>query len=155
MTTERRKKLHGSIHCDSEQRNIAEDIDTSGKNTPEPEKDERKMDEDIEKQSRDQLPLQQTADAVANESKDESLVEFDGPDDPENPKNWSTKRKVAITISMGVMAFVVTFSSSVFAVTVEPVAKEFDIGTITATLGVSLFLLVNFVERLDIEACTD
>ena len=40
------------------------------------------------------------------------------------------------------MTFVVTFSSSVFAVAIEPVAKEYSIGRVTATLGVSLFLLV-------------
>lgn len=32
-------------------------------------------------------------------SKDPNVVDFDGPDDPENPMNWSsTKKTVAITI---------------------------------------------------------
>lgn len=75
-------------------------------------------------------------------SKDPNLVEFDGPDDPGNPKNWSVKRRAAITISMGWMTFVVTFSSSIFAVAIEPVSQEFGIGTVVATLGVSFFLLV-------------
>ncbi|KXL47678.1 hypothetical protein M433DRAFT_70523 [Acidomyces richmondensis BFW] len=73
--------------------------------------------------------------------KDTSLVEFDGPDDPDNPKNFPTRKKVAITVSMGWMTFVVTFSSSIFAVAIEPVSREFNIGIVTATLGVSLFLL--------------
>jgi hypothetical protein len=38
------------------------------------------------------------------------LVEFDSPDDPENPKNFSSRRKWAITASMGWMTFVVTFA---------------------------------------------
>ena len=42
------------------------------------------------------------------------LVEFDGPDDPENPLNWPKRRKWAITISMGTMTFVVTISSSIY-----------------------------------------
>ena len=42
------------------------------------------------------------------------LVEFNGPDDPENPKNWSPAKKWGITASMGAMTFVVTFSSSIY-----------------------------------------
>ena len=69
-----------------------------------------------------------------------SLVEFDGPDDPGNPKNWSRKRRWIITISGALLTFTVTFSSSIFSVAIDPVAKEFDIGIVTSTLGVSLFL---------------
>jgi MFS transporter, DHA1 family, multidrug resistance protein len=74
-------------------------------------------------------------------AKDPNLVEFDGPDDAGNPKNWTARRRIAITCSMGLMTFVVTFSSSIFAVAIEPVSAEFHIGTVTATLGSSLFLL--------------
>ena len=70
------------------------------------------------------------------------LVEFDSPEDTENPKNFSIRRKWAITASMGWMTFVVTFASSIFSVAIEPVSKEYDISRVVATLGVSLFLLV-------------
>ena len=73
---------------------------------------------------------------------DNDLVEFDSPEDTENPKNFSTRRKWAITASMGWMTFVVTFASSIFSVAIEPVSKEYDISRVVATLGVSLFLLV-------------
>ena len=66
------------------------------------------------------------------------LVEFDGPDDPENPRNFSKRKRWGITLSMGLMTFVVTFSSSIYAVAIEPVAKEYHIGYVTSTLGVSL-----------------
>lgn len=91
-------------------------------------------DSDLEKQA-------QQASAPAPDEKDPSLIEFTGPNDPLNPKNWPTRRRIAITVSMGLMTFVVTFSSSIFAVAIEPVAQEYNIGTVTATLGVSLFLL--------------
>jgi hypothetical protein len=42
------------------------------------------------------------------------LVGFDGPNDPENPQNWSKRKKWGVTASMGGMTFVVTFSSSIF-----------------------------------------
>lgn len=69
------------------------------------------------------------------------VVDFDGPDDPENPKNFTKRRKWAITASMGWMTFVVTFSSSIYSVAVEPVAAEYSISRVVSTLGVSLFLL--------------
>ncbi|KAH9823594.1 MFS transporter [Teratosphaeria destructans] len=91
-------------------------------------------DHDVEKQD-------QTSDPASPPPKDPNIVEFTGPSDPGNPKNWSVARRSAITVSMGLMTFVVTFSSSIFADAIGPVAGEFHIGTVTATLGVSLFLL--------------
>jgi DHA1 family multidrug resistance protein-like MFS transporter len=71
-----------------------------------------------------------------------NLVEFDGPNDPDNPKNLPKWRKWLITTTMGLMTFAVTFSSSIFSVAVEPVAEEFAISTTVASLGVALFLFV-------------
>lgn len=70
------------------------------------------------------------------------LVEFDGPNDPGNPKNWTQKRRWAITLSMGLMVFTVTFASSIFSVNIAYVRDKFDVSIVTATLGVSLFVLV-------------
>ncbi|KAK3714847.1 hypothetical protein LTR37_007582 [Vermiconidia calcicola] len=95
------------------------------------------MDNDIEKQAQDGK-----AEVIRPAGQpDSSLVEFDGPDDPGNPKNWSVRRRIAISMSMALMTFVVTFSSSIFAVATGPIAEEFGIDITTATLGVALFLL--------------
>jgi DHA1 family multidrug resistance protein-like MFS transporter len=69
------------------------------------------------------------------------LVEFEGPSDPDNPKNWTTKRRWAITISMGLLVFTVTFASSIFSVNIRVVQEKFDVELVTATLGVALFVL--------------
>ncbi|KAL1645923.1 hypothetical protein SLS61_008034 [Didymella pomorum] len=69
------------------------------------------------------------------------LVEFDGPDDPGNPKNWTPKRRWCITISMGLMVFTVTFASSIFSVNLGVIVDIFDVTIVTATLGVALFVL--------------
>jgi len=93
--------------------------------------------EDIEKDAgSDQRP------APAQDTSKNDLVEFDGPDDPSNPKNWTPRRRWAITISMASMTFVVTFASSIFSVAIDQVAEEYDISRTTSILGVSLFLLV-------------
>ena len=97
--------------------------------------------DDIEKQSQGQRDSQPRQEPQNDSPKDPNLVEFSGPDDPDNPRNWSAKRRWIITAASGIMTFVVTFSSSIFAVAIEPVAREYDIDTVTSTLGVALFLL--------------
>jgi DHA1 family multidrug resistance protein-like MFS transporter len=72
---------------------------------------------------------------------DSHLVVFDGPDDPDNPKNWTTKRRWAITVSMGLLVFTVTFASSIFSVNIRVVEEKFNVELVTATLGVALFVL--------------
>lgn len=128
---------------ESDQHSKADIKDDSDKGTPEPEKETLGSERDVEKQGQDESPTPETASPDETEEVDPSIVEFDGPDDPDNPKNWPARRRAMITISMGLMTFVVTFSSSIFAVAIEPVAAEFDVGIPVATLGVSFFLLVS------------
>lgn len=75
-----------------------------------------------------------------DESKDPNQVEWDGPDDPENPQNWSQKRKWAITVLASFLTINVTFASSAPSSASRQLAQEFQIGTVTATLITSLFL---------------
>lgn len=70
------------------------------------------------------------------------IVGWDGPDDPDNPMNWPTRKKWMITISLGMLTWVVTFASSIFSTAVRPAAKEFGVSTEVMTLGTSLFVLV-------------
>jgi DHA1 family multidrug resistance protein-like MFS transporter len=83
----------------------------------------------------------QNSDAPAQTKDDSHLVVFDGPNDPDNPKNWTTKRRWAITISMGLLVFTVTFASSIFSVNIRVVQEKFNVDLVTATLGVALFVL--------------
>lgn len=92
--------------------------------------------DDLEKQNSQELNA-----TIHDVAKRHDLVEFDGPNDPDNPKNWTKRQRWAITVSGALLTFTVTFSSSIFSVAINPVAEEYDIGTVTSTLGVSLFLL--------------
>ena len=100
----------------------------------------RELEKDLEKGNDDG---EQQPPADAKQEKRSDLVEFDGPHDPGNPKNWTKRRRWAITISMGLMTFVVTFASSIFSVAIDSVSKEYHVSTVVSTLGVSLFLLVS------------
>lgn len=86
------------------------------------------------------IPRQQICCNDGNVNND--LVEFEGPNDPGNPKAWPRPKRWGVTISMGMMTFVVTFASSIFSVAIEPVSKEYHCSTVVSTLGVSLFVLV-------------
>lgn len=75
-------------------------------------------------------------------SVDPNLVTWTGPDDPANPHNWSTARKLGIT---GIWVYgnvVTTIASSIFSSGAGEIEKEFHVSSTVAILGVSIFLLV-------------
>lgn len=70
--------------------------------------------------------------------KDPNLVDWDGPEDPENPQNFSKLRKWIITVTMSSMTMWITFASSVFSTATMVTAKEFGVSTEVMILGTSL-----------------
>jgi DHA1 family multidrug resistance protein-like MFS transporter len=73
--------------------------------------------------------------------KDPNLVEWDGPDDPENPMNFTTRRRWFMTASLGAMTFCITFASSVFSQATGATAELFEVSNEVMILGTSLFVL--------------
>ncbi|KAM0350966.1 hypothetical protein ACHAPU_002744 [Fusarium lateritium] len=78
--------------------------------------------------------------AHAKTTEDE-LVDFDGPDDPYRPMNWPTKKKVITTMLYGLVTMSATWASSSYSAGTREVATHFNVGTQTATLGTTLFLV--------------
>lgn len=78
----------------------------------------------------------------AQEQKDPNVIEWDGPDDPGNPMNWSMSKKYVVTMSLSMMTFVITFASSVFSTATQVTAKLYGVSPEVTTLGTSLFVLV-------------
>lgn len=75
-------------------------------------------------------------------SRDPNLVDWDGPSDPDNPQNWSVKKKWYITMMLSCLTFCITFSSSVFSQATVVTAEVYDVSTEVTTLATSLFVLV-------------
>lgn len=73
----------------------------------------------------------------------DNIVDFDGPDDPYRPMNWSFKKKCICTGLYGFTAMFATFGSSVYSPAVNEIAQEFNVGSEVSILGISL-LLVGF-----------
>ena len=75
--------------------------------------------------------------------KDPNIVDWDGPNDPGNPKNWGSGKRIWITLSVSCLTLVCTFASSVFSTATEVVSRKFHVSEEVTTLGVSLFVLVS------------
>ena len=73
-----------------------------------------------------------------------NVVGWDGPDDPQNPQNWSRPKKFATTLLYATMTFCITFASSVFSTATVPTAAKFHVSTEVMTLGTGLFVIVWF-----------
>ncbi|KAJ5781304.1 hypothetical protein N7457_006464 [Penicillium paradoxum] len=73
--------------------------------------------------------------------KDRIIVDWDGPDDAENPKNFPQWRKWVITMMLGLMTICVTFASSVFSTATKQTAKKFGVSQEVMILAISLFVL--------------
>ena len=71
-----------------------------------------------------------------------NVVAWDGPNDPQNPQNWSKTMKYTTTVLYATCTFTITFASSIFSTATEVTAKEFGVSLEVMTLGTSLFVLV-------------
>lgn len=91
--------------------------------------------------------------------RDPNIVDWDGPDDPENPLNWTAKRKVTATISIALITFLTydqislsystttnishrPLGSSMFAPGVGQLVQDFHITSVEmSSFVVSVYLL--------------
>ncbi|QPC71685.1 hypothetical protein HYE68_002437 [Fusarium pseudograminearum] len=73
---------------------------------------------------------------------DPNIVNWDGPDDPANPQNWSTGKKTVTVIIVSSVTFVTPLASSIFAPSIEQVMTEFhSTNSQVASFIVSVYLL--------------
>lgn len=63
------------------------------------------------------------------------------PNDPRNPMQFSTMRKLSITLIVAFSTMVVSLTSSAYSGSVGEVVAYFGVSTQVATLGLSLFVL--------------
>ncbi|KAJ5698846.1 MFS multidrug transporter [Penicillium macrosclerotiorum] len=75
------------------------------------------------------------------EAKDNLIVGWNGPHDPEHPQNFSKTRKWVITVILGLMTICVTFASSVFSTATKVTAEKFKVSQEVMVLATSLFVL--------------
>ncbi|KAK9465294.1 major facilitator superfamily domain-containing protein [Lipomyces arxii] len=68
------------------------------------------------------------------------VVGWDGPQDPLNPKNFSTVKRVFTTLMVALLAFTVGSASATDAAVVPQAAKEFGVSEVTESLSTGVYL---------------
>lgn len=79
---------------------------------------------------------------VEGEGDDPNIVWWDGPDDPENPMNWSSWRKVLTCTIISFLTFVTPLASSIFAPGIPDLMADFRSNSnLLASFVVSVYVL--------------
>lgn len=68
-------------------------------------------------------------------------VDWDGPDDPDDPYNWSKKRKIPIGIIISLSQLVCLMTTSVVAPALPQIASDLNLGESKAQIAFSIFVL--------------
>jgi MFS family permease len=71
----------------------------------------------------------------------QAVVDWDGPDDPANPKNWSLGLRIYHTALPALYGFSVSIGTSIYAPAIFDVQAKFNVSESVALLGLSLFAL--------------
>ncbi|KAK5124307.1 hypothetical protein LTR85_002010 [Meristemomyces frigidus] len=117
-------------HDSDDDKDKADEVPTTKEGIAEP--------EDVEAQAKP--PLERTA--TSKSKSDPNLVTWNGPDDPENPKNWTTKRKWAATFVVSSFTFISPVASSMVAPALTTIATDFGITSeVESQLVLSVFIL--------------
>jgi MFS family permease len=70
-----------------------------------------------------------------------AIVSFDGPDDPENPHNWSGLKKARVMGIISLVAFIVGFGSSIDSGVLPQASRHFGVSSVTESLATALYLI--------------
>lgn len=84
--------------------------------------------------------LDSNTQAIANRYP-ENVVGWDGPDDPECPRNWPVGKKLFFVMVTSSVIAAVSFGSSVFGPAAKVTAAEFGVAVIVMRLAVALWIL--------------
>lgn len=73
--------------------------------------------------------------------RDGAVVDWYGPDDQENPMNWSKPKKFWATFCICFLTFSVYIGSAIYTAGITGVMEDFGVSQVAATLGLTLFVL--------------
>lgn len=80
------------------------------------------------------IPLDQ------EKGKDNLLVTW-APNDPQNPRNWSTPKKLFVTAQICLLTTSVYIGSAIYTAGLQGIEAQFHISQVKALLGLTLFVL--------------
>ncbi|KAK7451300.1 hypothetical protein VKT23_012641 [Stygiomarasmius scandens] len=103
--------------------------------------DEHRMEKYGGDDPRDPPEKMPTPPVVPEQKTDPNMVDWDGPDDPANPQNFSTAKKWIVTAVCIILTLSVSFGSSAPASAVSKIILEFGINRETSYSTLTLYLL--------------
>ena len=69
------------------------------------------------------------------------IVDYDGPDDPDNPYNWAIYKKVFLIIEIGIMTISVYMGSAIYTPGIEDMMSDLHTTRVKATLPLAMFVI--------------
>ncbi|KAF7364912.1 MFS general substrate transporter [Mycena venus] len=72
---------------------------------------------------------------------DPYLVDWDGDTDPENPRNWSFRKRAFVAFEISLLTFSIYIGSAIYTSSIPGLMSEFNVSLTTATLGLTLYVL--------------
>ncbi|KAF7978652.1 hypothetical protein HWV62_45166 [Athelia sp. TMB] len=72
---------------------------------------------------------------------DPNLVGWYGPDDQDNPRNWSLRKRSFVAFSISLLTFSVYVGSAIYTSSIPSLMVSFGISQTRATLGLTLYVL--------------
>ncbi|KAJ5624117.1 hypothetical protein N7510_000426 [Penicillium lagena] len=69
------------------------------------------------------------------------VISWRGPDDSENPQNWSTKKKFFVSTLIWLLTFAIYVGSAIYTPGIPGVSEQFGVSSVASTLGLTLFVL--------------
>lgn len=69
------------------------------------------------------------------------IVDFDGPDDPDNPYNWALYKKIFFILEIGIMTISVYMGSAIYTPGIEDMMADLNTTRVKATLPLAMFVI--------------
>ncbi|WPH01414.1 Hypothetical protein R9X50_00425900 [Acrodontium crateriforme] len=132
-----------STHSDAEKAKHDTDIEHEGESIMSALELRRPNDEGDSLDDRDLEKAITQPDITGHEPATKTMTaqDWDGPDDPENPNNWSMGKKAFHVGAVASLCFVVTAGSSMITPATKDIEDQFHVSRTAAILSLSLFVL--------------
>ncbi|PYI25796.1 MFS general substrate transporter [Aspergillus indologenus CBS 114.80] len=151
-------RVHSGKHLDDQSvyhsdHALETDSDEDGEKSAEPVVEVRggivnERDRDLEAAGPPPAPALEKSKTARSEN-DAKLVTWNGPDDPDNPKNWPMKKKWAAVVTVSCFTFISPVSSSMVAPALTAIGSDFHItDEVTLSMTLSVFVLAYAVGPL-------
>ncbi|KIY72418.1 MFS general substrate transporter [Cylindrobasidium torrendii FP15055 ss-10] len=79
--------------------------------------------------------------SVDDDESDPYLVDWDGDDDQDNPRNWSPKKRAFVAFLISFLTFSVYIGSAIYTPSIPGLMEDYNASLTYATLGLTLYVI--------------